>query len=201
MTNYNNKRKAAREALTRQQVCDAVEKMLKRTDPDKLTVAMVAREAGIAPGTLYHYFKNKADLLAYIILKACESVEKEADASAASDMSATEKLRDYIRRNLEFNDSKKKIFHLLFKESSLLSMEPTKEINEARARADRRLLRIIEDGVRRKEFRNISPLNLALAFSGIFQSYSGHRIMHNPFAPIENAVKDIMDIFMKGAER
>jgi AcrR family transcriptional regulator len=49
------RRPNAREALL-----DAMERMLERADPEAVTAAAVAIEAGVAHGTFYRYFPNKA---------------------------------------------------------------------------------------------------------------------------------------------
>jgi TetR/AcrR family fatty acid metabolism transcriptional regulator len=57
---------SARRALTeerRKQILKAATKVFAAKGFDRATIADVAREAGIAEGSIYNYFKNKGDLL------------------------------------------------------------------------------------------------------------------------------------------
>ncbi len=65
------------------------------------TVSQIAKEAGVADGTIYLYFKNKDDILVqFFNFKAKQvfaSFRQEVDKAADS----TEKLRSLVRRHLE----------------------------------------------------------------------------------------------------
>jgi len=65
------------------------------------TVSQIAREAGVADGTIYLYFKNKSDILVhffkYKTTEVFQRFREEVDRAG----SATEKLRFLIRRQLQ----------------------------------------------------------------------------------------------------
>ena len=64
------------------------------------TVAQIAREAGVADGTIYLYFKNKDDILvqffSYRTKQVFESFREEVDRAETS----ADKLRNLVRRHL-----------------------------------------------------------------------------------------------------
>lgn len=65
------------------------------------TVSKIAREAGVADGTIYLYFKNKDDILihffSYKTKQVFEGFREEVDKGG----NALDKLRNLIRRHLE----------------------------------------------------------------------------------------------------
>ncbi len=65
------------------------------------TVSQIAREAGVADGTIYLYFKNKDDILVQFFnfraKQVFASFRQEVDKSGNS----TDKLRSLVRRHLE----------------------------------------------------------------------------------------------------
>jgi len=65
------------------------------------TVSQIAKEAGVADGTIYLYFKNKEDILvqffSYKAKQAFARFREEVDRAE----SAVDKLRNLIRRHLE----------------------------------------------------------------------------------------------------
>ena len=65
------------------------------------TVAQIAREAGVADGTIYLYFKNKEDILLQIFsFRAKQIFDRFYEAVAEAELSE-EKLRSLIRSHLE----------------------------------------------------------------------------------------------------
>ncbi len=65
------------------------------------TVSQIAREAGVADGTIYLYFKNKDDILVqFFSFKARQAFTRFREEVDRAD-SAVDKLRNLIRRHLE----------------------------------------------------------------------------------------------------
>jgi AcrR family transcriptional regulator len=60
------------------------------------TIRDVAREAGIADGTIYNYFKNKPALLLGILERMRESVMQNADFSAEIEIDVRSFMRVYL---------------------------------------------------------------------------------------------------------
>ena len=65
------------------------------------TISQIAREAGVADGTIYLYFKNKDDILVqFFSYKAKQVFDLFREAVSQAD-NAVEKLRNLVRRHLE----------------------------------------------------------------------------------------------------
>ncbi len=64
------------------------------------TIAMIARRAGVADGTIYLYFKNKEELLASIFDSAIANFIKEGKRQLPQDITAEEKLRRIVGLHL-----------------------------------------------------------------------------------------------------
>jgi TetR/AcrR family fatty acid metabolism transcriptional regulator len=83
-----------------QRIMDAAIKVFAEQGFHKATISQVAREAGVADGTIYIYFKNKADILdnffnnrtRQVFQRFRETVEQAPDAEA--------KLRNLMHRHL-----------------------------------------------------------------------------------------------------
>ena len=82
------------------QILEAAVKVFARQGFHQSTVAQIAKEAGVADGTIYLYFKNKDDILAqffsYRTKQVFESFRGEVDRAEAS----SDKLRNLVRRHL-----------------------------------------------------------------------------------------------------
>ncbi len=82
------------------QILEAAIKVFAEQGYYKATISQVAREAGVADGTIYLYFKNKADILinffSYKTRQVFDRFREEVDEAA----DAEGKLRNLIRRHL-----------------------------------------------------------------------------------------------------
>ena len=71
------------------------------------SVSKIAKEAGVADGTIYLYFKNKDDILYQFISFKTESVFEKMNQAVAKGSNAETKLRNLIRCHLqEFQNDK-----------------------------------------------------------------------------------------------
>ena len=89
------------------QILEAAVKVFARQGFHQSTVAQIAKEAGVADGTIYLYFKNKDDILvqffSFRTKQVFESFREAVDGAETS----TDKLRHLVRRHLtEFQRDK-----------------------------------------------------------------------------------------------
>jgi AcrR family transcriptional regulator len=80
----------------RQRILDAARKRFRYYGVRKTTMQEIARDAGVAVGTLYLYFKDKDDLLVAGTEEYVTRHRRQAEAILASDASAADKLRRYV---------------------------------------------------------------------------------------------------------
>jgi TetR/AcrR family fatty acid metabolism transcriptional regulator len=82
------------------QILEAAVKVFARLGFHQSTIAQIAKEAGVADGTIYLYFKNKDDILvqffSYRTKQVFESFREEVDRAETS----ADKLRNLVRRHL-----------------------------------------------------------------------------------------------------
>jgi TetR/AcrR family fatty acid metabolism transcriptional regulator len=82
------------------QILKAAVKVFARQGFHQSTVAQIAKEAGVADGTIYLYFKNKDDILvqffSFRAKQVFESFREDVDRAETS----SDKLRNLVRRHL-----------------------------------------------------------------------------------------------------
>jgi TetR/AcrR family fatty acid metabolism transcriptional regulator len=82
------------------QILEAAVKVFARQGFHQSTVAQIAKEAGVADGTIYLYFKNKDDILVqFFSFRAKQVFESFREAVDQAETSA-DKLRNLVRRHL-----------------------------------------------------------------------------------------------------
>lgn len=128
------------------------------------TISQIAREAGVADGTIYLYFKNKKDILSHFFNHTTREVfDRFRDAVDRED-GAENKLRSLIRTHLaEFQ--KYRDMAVVFQREALLARQVSEEDIKAITRMYLEILdEIIRDGQREKTIRKQIPRGLAKRF-------------------------------------
>ena len=82
------------------QILNAAIKVFAEQGYHKATISQVAREAGVADGTIYIYFKNKADILFNFFSYKTRRVFDRFKGEVEKAEHAEDKLRNLIRRHL-----------------------------------------------------------------------------------------------------
>ena len=85
----------------RERILDAAERIFARRGFFSARVSEIAREAGIADGTIYLYFKSKDELLISLFEHRMERVVTALQAAVAGGATPQEKLVSFIRTHLE----------------------------------------------------------------------------------------------------
>ena len=82
-------------------ILEAAVKIFAKQGFHQSTVAQIAKEAGVADGTIYLYFKNKDDILVQFFSYRTKQVFEQFQAEVDRAANSLDKLRNLIRRHLE----------------------------------------------------------------------------------------------------
>ncbi len=115
----------------KQQIIQAAELVLKKKGLNKLSIAAVAKEANLAQGTLYLYFKNKEEILAQITLQARNLLLSAFHKAAHSSADPLEQLRNIYWANFDFYIHHKIHYDLLSFYENSSGLQETDELLEA----------------------------------------------------------------------
>jgi len=82
-------------------ILEAAVKVFAKLGFHNSTVAQIAKEAGVADGTIYLYFKNKDDILVQFFSYRTKQVFNQFQAEVNRATGSLDKLRNLIRRHLD----------------------------------------------------------------------------------------------------
>lgn len=146
----------------RAQILTAAKRVFARQGFHRTTVREVAREAGLADGTIYLYFANKQDLLLALLGQLGRVGERRADFAGLTGMDARASMESYLRRRLEDLRAWRELFMAVFPEvladPGLRAAQAAQTVPAFEA-AEAELARRMESG----ELRALDPALLARA--------------------------------------
>ena len=182
-----------------QRILDAATKVFAQRGFFQSKVSEIAKEAGVADGTIYLYFKNKDDLLISIFeVKMQEVISRFRDAIVDAD-DARSRLRMLIKMHLaEFqaHPDLAAVFQVELRQSSRFMREYKK--GELKQYLDI-IGEIVEQGQREGSFRSDIPMGLTkrLIFGTLDEVVSTWLLAGKRY-DLEALADPMVDLFMRG---
>ncbi|MGD1839457.1 MAG: TetR/AcrR family transcriptional regulator [Thermonemataceae bacterium] len=149
-------------------ILEVSEKLMQLNGLHALNLDDVAKEAKMAKGTLYLYFKSKEEILGALALKARKMLLAAFKENISSKTSAIDKLKGVIEANYLFYKSNRLYYDLVsFYEISERETE-TPQMQEVIRQITNLIVSIIEEGQENEEIRkSIDPNVLSISMWGM----------------------------------
>ncbi len=157
-----------RKELVREQLIDIAAQLFDSKGYAQTSINDIARAIGLGRSAVYHYFRNKEEILAALVeAEALTPSHQLKDLMARTDLSPAERLRraivDGIRRRLSSGSR----FILLARLETQIPEELGPLYNQGRRDIYDFYVRCIVDGIASGEFREVDPKVAAFAVIGM----------------------------------
>jgi AcrR family transcriptional regulator len=139
-------------ALTREQILQTTEEVLRRFGPAKATVVDVARALGVSHGSVYRHFPTKAALREAVTRRWLERAHSSLYAVVEEDSPAPERLHRWLATLFAAKRQKALDDPELFATYSVLVAEHSAVVDEHVEDLTRQIARIIADGIASGDF-------------------------------------------------
>ena len=182
----------------RQSILEAARRRFRHYGVKKTTMQEISRDAGVAVGTLYLYFKDKDDLLVAVTEEYVTRHRRQAEAILASDASAADKIWRYVLDRFRASQATAAggYRHAAELLREVLRVRPERRVEEGRMMAEY-FVRILRLGMETGELyaddpeRDAHVLLLSLAF--LFPSDTNEGVP----APTEEDALLVVDWFLQ----
>jgi AcrR family transcriptional regulator len=181
----------------RHEIFNAAVKIFTEKGFNETSMRAIAEAAGVGKSTLYDYFPSKDEILIAFVVDDVGHMTAAAEEIIAQDLSAGEKFRRILRKQLEYILANKTTYLRLTFEVQRLSMASHQRIQVHRHAYQDMLCRLVEEGVRNGEFRPVKPL---LAIRSMFSLLTTTVYTSRPTGSPEEMMQDAIDIIFKGLE-
>lgn len=186
----------------RRRILDAAVTVFAQNGFYNAKVSQIAKEAGVADGTIYLYFKNKEDILIQVFIDSMDEILRRQEDALATIEDPVERLRTFTR-----------IHFLSVAESRALAEVITVELRQSSKfmrNTDMKpfgrylgiIARIIEDGMKAGTFRDtLEPRITARAIFGAIDELALEWAMGNRGSSLVDACAFVTDLFISGLLR
>jgi TetR/AcrR family fatty acid metabolism transcriptional regulator len=189
----------------RQRIMAAAEAAFSAGGYHDASLAVIARQADLAVGTLYLYFADKADLYGHVILEKMSQIAERFEQALTSADSAQDCLRAAVHSQFAFHDANRQFFEIFLHQhqvhNSPLHERHWEELEELK----RRILVLIEECVARGQQRGeIKPGDTrlyAVAFLGVTLQIIRQWIREQTPGRLSDSADFAADVFLGGASQ
>jgi AcrR family transcriptional regulator len=186
----------------RQRILKAAIEVFLRKGFDSATMDEIALKAGIAKGTIYLYFKDKADLYGSLLEEKIELLSQALSAIAASDDPPRVRLVSMIRRNLEFISGEYSGSEFFIHTQVGHNPEVMKLLRTRITPRLGRLLKVIagvvQQGIKAREFRKADPFEVAVRVFGLVNVHLMRRALDPEPLNAAKEAASLADFVLRG---
>ena len=159
----------------REEILSAAEKVFAAKGFFLTTMSDIAREAEFGTGTLYKYFRSKEELYFTLIDEKVEEINRLVKDELSQEASAVERIKKVLGLQFEFFERNRDFFRIYISERNrfewTVKEELGKDLHEKMVTYINILAEVMRQGIERKEFRSMNPMDLAHALVGIVNSF------------------------------
>jgi AcrR family transcriptional regulator len=191
--------KARKELLTtlmKDSIFEATTSVLSEHGVDGTTMNRVAEAADLAKSSLYDYFQNKGELLAFVAERIMAPIAERIDEVACADRPATEKLGEVIRAALVGVEQHRGLLVLLVQDKLQHGSEAAGV--SIRARVAQTLGAIFRQGGEEGTLRREDPAQLSRLFLACLAEFCEIWITAEAPEAIDQCVEKLLRFFLQG---
>lgn len=162
-------------------------------------VSQIAKEAGVADGTIYLYFKNKEDILIQVFIDAMDEILRRQEEAIGQVSDPIDRLRTFIRVHFASVAESRAMAEVITVELRQSSKFMRNTDMKPFGRYLSMIARIVDDGVRTGVFaRGSDPRLIARAVFGAVDELALEWAMSDRNASLDEAGNRVADLFLGG---
>jgi len=186
----------------RRRILDAAVSVFAQNGFYNAKVSQIAKEAGVADGTIYLYFKNKEDILIQVFIDAMDEILRRQEEALAAITDPVLKLRTFIRVHFASVAESRAMAEVITVELRQSSKFMRNTDMKPFGRYLAMIARIVDDGVRAEAFSPGSdPRLIARAIFGAVDELALEWAMSDRHASLDEASSHVADLFLSGLVR
>lgn len=185
----------------REKIFLAAQELFSEKGFHETTVEEIARQAGVAKGTVYIYFDSKEQLFKEVIKSGFKELTRITEKKIESTSNPLKKIKLIVETYFNYFDINRSLFRpLMMGEIEIKSrslQQKRRKYIENYMRNIRKLAEIMEEAINMGYFKPVDPMHLSLALAGIMEKFIFFGIEeHQSLKPLPDFA---FNIFVKGA--
>ena len=185
----------------RQQIFEAVVKLISKKGYHRTTLREISKESGIALGNLYDYISTKEDILYIIQEKATQSVMQAISKDNEGNFNPVEKLERLINSELDAMNKYQDLIMIIYQESHAMFKETLHSLLRSERNHVEQYEKVIREGIKEGFFKPLNVRMLANMIKMLIDTCVIKRWDLKRKVSMEEMRQGILDVVFKGMIR
>ncbi|RLB47305.1 MAG: hypothetical protein DRJ42_25695 [Deltaproteobacteria bacterium] len=190
-----------RHARARAEIAESAARAFARKGFHGTSIDDLAREAGVAPSSLYRYFEGKKEIYEAVVDNIANVILAPFSDPLLSSLAFDQRLEWLVRRQLSIVEGHREFFITFASERASMEWELADEKNFAGAGYDRWVAafrELLEEGVADGSLRPLDTWNIAYLVSGAVSATIFRWIRGRLPVPLQDYVPILLDMILTG---
>lgn len=162
----------------RKKILDAARSVFARKGFTSGIVDQIAKEAGVAKGTVYLYFRSKAEIYRAVLDHDLEALKREMLGRIAAAEGLKDKIRLFILTRLENSEARREFFQIMDTASGKLSLT-RRQYRDWLSEPVLKLASVLDEAARRGEIRALPSEKTAWLIADMTRGTIQRRLLGN----------------------
>jgi AcrR family transcriptional regulator len=184
-------------AMMKEAIYEAAVSVLVQHGVEGMTMERVAAAADMAKGSLYNYFRDKQELLAFVHDRIAEPLLKAMDEKKYAGIPAIDALRDVLRVTFTYTFEHYEAMGVLMRSEAARSFGETVE-RSLRDAGIRFFSAMFRQGMEQGLFRPLKPELLGQLFVAAISDFIQEQIAAGQPPPVETTIDMLLSVFVDG---
>lgn len=180
----------------KERIYQAALKLFNQKGFDKTPTSLISKEAGVATGTLFHYFKTKEDLINSLYLRCKEYMLERIIQGVEAERTYKSKMKRIYYNFLQWGMANQEEF-LFFQQFSNSPYIRDLTRREGKSKLDN-LLTLLKEGIEQEILRDNDPDYLQLVITNFFNANLYYLLTNPHLATSEEFLEDSFAMLWNG---
>ena len=185
----------------RQQIFEAVVKLISKKGYHRTTLREISKESGITLGNLYDYISTKEDILYIIQEKATQAVMQAISKDNEGNFNPVEKLERLINSELDAMNKYQDLIMIIYQESHAMFKETLHSLLRSERNHVEQYEKVIREGIKEGFFKPLNVRMLANMIKMLIDTWVIKRWDLKRKVSMEEMRQGILDVVFKGMIR
>ena len=186
----------------RQYILKEAEKLFAKKGYHQTTMAEIAKASEFGMATIYQFFKSKEEIYLTLFNEKLDLLLRLVKKAVKNASTPTEKIKAILKTDFSFFREHRNFFRLYIMEKEAITVmireELGREVNQKHQEGLKIIREIIEEGIKKGEFRPLPPQDIAVLFASMVEGYIHAWIKEEDNTAPEEKIKVITELFLRG---
>lgn len=182
----------------KQCITDAAIKLISEKGYHGATTALIAKEAGVSQGIIFHYFKSKEELFFSLLKEKSKIFIQEIKKSIVNEKKALKKIEIVILTYVQVVKKEEKFYEILIRQAKGSGLDFEKINKYGLMECFTLIGSIIKEGIEQGVLRKIDVEVAATCLFGMMEFNILRWMVFSKKYSLEESAKQVLNIFLQG---